>query len=156
MKLIKKIGIILFIFASSIMLVSLSGCKKGQKATGKVKLKFTSIKHENTVSRPLPILVKGEITNYDNLKGKGIHIYLIEQSLKEGKKWHIEPKCKLTGDGKWQGPTWLGNKKQGNKSTFNLCVFASSKVIKLRNGNHPVWKKPANIGENCIKVKRVD
>lgn len=166
MKLLKSYRISSIAFLMFLILTT--GCSKDKDENEVVKesssvndivLKFTSHNAGNVVSRPLPLKMTGKIENYsdldDEVKKNGLNIYLIEQSTKE-RIWHIEPRGKVDNDGNWKAITWLGNYRQGNRNTFNVCVFASKNRLKLRNGNHPVKVKPDNIGEECIKLVRKD
>lgn len=150
----------LFLF---IFILTGPACKNKEQVTApqgkKIELTIESHKPGNTVRRPLPLVMHGRIKNYAELTGtgsnKGLFVYLIEQSTRE-KIWHIEPQVVIDDKGNWKGVTWLGNKITGNRSKYNVCVFASEKELKLKNGNHPVKDKPAATGESCLEINRKD
>ncbi len=148
-----KSSIIIFSFSLIVFIIA-CGNKKNKNNT--IAFSFINITENQKVSRPLPLVVKGKITNYDSLpkdvKSK-LYVYLIEQSTKE-RIWHIEPKVSVDDQGNFRGLTWLGNSWQGKWSTFNICVFAVNSPLKLNNGDHPVKVKPMHMGEKCIQIKR--
>ena len=139
----------------AITILFVSGCGK---FSPQVEFIITSPKSGSKFSRPLPLLVKGSIKEWEKHRSrhdKGqLFVYLIEQSRPEGQRWHIEPAAKIDSKGNWKAVTWLGNRKQGKRSVYSLCVFATDKEIPLKNGDHPVMEKPENIGELCIELKR--
>jgi len=153
MKIIKKTSAI--IIASMALIFIMAGCSKKEEL---VNFSFTSHKDGQRVSSHHPRTIRGTITNFNELPDdvrNNLNIYLIEQSTRES-IWHIEPRGSVDKDGNWRAITWLGNRRQGNRNTFNVCVFASEERLKLNDGDHPVDEKPDNIGEACIQIKRVD
>ncbi len=140
----------------SLLLVSalIPACSKDEA----LELTITSHRSGAVVSNPLPLKVRGEVKNFSSLpdeRKKNLHVYLLEQGGGE-KIWHIEPAVLVNSKGKWRGVTWLGNRRQGNRKNFTVCVFTSPEKLKLNNGNHPVKEKPENTGEACITLKRRD
>lgn len=147
----KQGQIFLIIFLLTVMAAA---CSKEKK----IELSITSHRDGAVVSRPLPLRVKGKITNFTSLSGEekaNLQIYLLEQGGGE-KIWHIEPAVVVRSDGTWHGLTWLGNRRLGNSRDFSLCAFSSPQKLKLNDGNHPVKEKPAHNGETCITLKRRD
>jgi len=143
-----------FYLITALTIAAASGCSKDEPVT----LTITSPRKGAVLSRPLPLKVKGRITNFEKLPAEqqqNLHIYLIEQGSGED-IWHIEPAVRVSQKGTWRGLTWLGNRKQGNRKSFTLCAFSSPQKLDLNNGNHPVKEKPENNGEVCISVKRRD
>jgi len=144
MKFLKFISII----AATIIIISSHACSKKSDF---IKFKITSHKTGEIVSRPLPLTIRGKILNYN--KKESLYIYIAEQSTRE-KIWHIEPRARVNSKGRWRALTWLGNRKQGKRNLFRVCVFALDSPLELNNGDHPVKEKPDSIGELCIKLKR--
>jgi len=149
------------VWALSCLLIFAS-CAKGEQGPvqdKKIQLTFESHKTGDTVKRPLPVIMHGRISSMKELqepgKAAGLFVYLIEQGTRE-KIWHIEPMAVIDDKGTWKGLTWLGNRITGNRSRYNVCVFASRKELKLNDGNHPVKEKPENTGEACIELIRKD
>jgi hypothetical protein len=159
MKPSKKITVLLALLGAAALFLS---CGKkdmgGAVKNGKLGLSFTSHSSGSTASSSLPLVMKGKIDNYDRLdekEKKKLRLYLMEQSSTE-KIWHIEPEVSVDSKGEWSGITWLGNQRTGNGETYTVCILALEERLKLRNGNHPVDRKPAFIGETCISIKRQD
>lgn len=143
-----------YLATALIIAATTAGCSKDEP----VELAISSHRNNAVISRPLPMTVRGRITNFDTLppeQQQDLHIYLIEQGSGED-IWHIEPAVRVSQKGTWRGLTWLGNRKQGNRKSFTLCAFTSPQKLDLNNGNHPVKEKPENTGEVCITVKRRD
>jgi outer membrane protein assembly factor BamB len=159
MKQSKKFTVLLALLGAASLILSCGKKDTGGTAkSGKPGLSFTSHSSGSTVSSSLPLVMKGKIDNYDRLDEKmktKLHLYLMEQSSTE-KIWHIEPEVSVDAKGEWSGKTWLGNPRTGNGETYNVCILALERKLKLRNGNHPVARKPAFIGETCISIKRQD
>ncbi len=154
----KKASVLICLLVSISLVVSCS--KKGGETSspqkGDISLTFTSHKSGDVVQKPLPVTMKGTVKNYDSLSAeqkKNMHLYLVEQSTME-KIWHIEPEATVDAQGNWTGKTWLGKWREKNDDNFHVCIVALDKKLKLRNGNHPVDKKPSGLAETCIDMTR--
>ena len=143
------------LFSGILALTACGNLDKGKKG---FTLTFTSHKAGETVDTSLPLRMKGKVEGYKSLSDeqrKNLHLYLVEQSTPE-RRWHIEPAAVISPDGDWTAVTWLGNRHQGNGSTFHVCLVALDKALKLRNGDHPVKEKPKGMAEVCIDLVRRD
>ncbi len=131
-----------------------AGCKKEKP----VVFEITSHSEGDVVYDPLPMTLKGTISNFRRLPDKqkeNLNIYIAEKSTLE-KIWHLEPRGRVDEKGNWKALTWLGNPTQGRRSDYILCVFSSPERLTLNDGNHPVKERPPHNGEKCITLKRRD
>ncbi len=132
-----------------------SGCKKNKT----IEIQVTSHSDGDVVYDPLPIKMKGVITNYKKLsekqKAERVNLYIAEQCENEV-IWHLEPRGTVDAEGNWTALTWLGNPNQGRRSDYTICLFISPERLVLNDGDHPVKEKPPHTGETCITLKRRD